>query len=541
MRYAFILFAASALAQEPAPTFTTTTRLVELSVSVTTANGQPVTGLSKDDFTLTAAGRQRPIAFLQFDGLSGVPRNLAPLPRYVFTNRAEYLPSIARNVTAIVIDTLNSSATDDVRLRAHLLAYLKKLPPGSRVALYQLTSRLRVLHDFTEDPEALRSRIASINLQRLPGAEEDLASLRADAQSLLNVLGNSAPQWQETLDRLLYAEREQAARVQADRMEMAFTSMMALAKHLSTVPGRKNLIWAGGGLPLIQVTGHLAPGPHNATRNFEDWIQHAARRLAAANVVLYYYDTRGVIAPGNYGAPTQIHQSIPESIRITQDARIGTTLLAKLTGGRYVNYSNNVATALETAEADQRAGYTLAFYAEPTPGEDWIPLAVKVNRPGARAQHRQGYRLDPEPQASAWNDASLRAALANPLGYASVLLNARCEPDPEAAPAGFRLFLQVDAETVTFQPSGGSRSGSLDVAVAELTADGKIFPHRETARLNVRDADWPRTLREGIPYLRRWKPRPDAVRIRILVRDSTSGQLGSIDMPLKEVRTASPM
>ena len=109
MKHALLLLLIpAAIAQEPTPTFRSTTRLVEASVSVTDSNGRPVVGLSKADFTVTAGGRNRPIAFLQFDGVAGMKRDLKPLPRYVCTNRPEYSPAAARNVTAVVIHELDS-------------------------------------------------------------------------------------------------------------------------------------------------------------------------------------------------------------------------------------------------------------------------------------------------------------------------------------------------------------------------------------------------------------------------------------------------
>lgn len=532
MRHALLILFPLALAQEPAPTFRTSTRLVEASLSVTDSSGRPILGLTKADFTVTAGGRARPVAFLQFDGVSRVNHNVAPLPRYVFTNRPEHQAAVARNVTAIVIDTLNSSLPDELRLRAQLLRYLRTLPPDSRVALYQLSnSGFRVLHDFTANPEDLRRRINALSLHRLPTAENDLASLTADAQALVSALGESGPQMQEVLDRMLAAEREQAGRIKTDRLQAAFTSMMALASHLSAVPGRKNLIWAGGGLPLIQVIGNLtAHDPHNQIIHFENWIQSAARRLAAANVVLYYFDTRGIIAP-SHDASGQTPRYISDAVRLTEDARIGTSLLTKLTGGRYINYSNNVATAIETVEADQRAGYTVAFYADDAPSSAWIPLTIKVNRIGARLHHREGYQVAPDSPGK----EQMRAALTNPLGSTGVLMNARCEPDPEGGPGSVRLFVQIDAETVPLMEAGGNRTGTIEITVADVSAEGRVDPHSETAKLRIPAADWPRTLREGLPYVRRWTPGFEAARVRVLVRSLDSGQHGALDISLPNV------
>jgi hypothetical protein len=46
--------------------------------------------------------------------------------------------------------------------------------------------------------------------------------------------------------------------------------------------------------------------------------------------------------------------------------------------------------------------------------------------------------------------------------------------------------------------------------------------------------DWETAQREGLLYGRRWKPEPDAVTLRVVVRDMITGQYGTLDVPLKQ-------
>ena len=88
-----------------------------------------------------------------------------PIAPGLFTNRAEYSPGPARNVTAIVIDSLNTLPEDQVAVKAQVMQYLRALAPNTRVAVYALGSNLRILHDFTDDLEALRARLAKHNIE----------------------------------------------------------------------------------------------------------------------------------------------------------------------------------------------------------------------------------------------------------------------------------------------------------------------------------------------------------------------------------------
>jgi len=524
--------AAFAMAQEPEPVFRTTTRLVEISVAVKGPANEPPGRLTKDDFKVTAGGKPRPVAFVQFEGAVQREAPLAPLPRYIFTNRPEYQTEGRPNVVAIVLDTLNSTREDGLRMRGDVSALLTRIPPGSRVALYHLGSRLRVLHDFTEDPQALMRRVAELKAVRRPGAEDDLAASQRENQDLLDVLGERAGTFQQALDASLQAEIYQASRMQADRYEMAYASMAALARHLAAAPGRKALIWAGGGLPAVQIVGYWTFGSHNSKVPYLDRIRSAARQLSEANVALYYHDSRGLVAPAS---PMSLRLGDPvlDGQRITGDARIGTRVLAESTGGRYFWADNRLTTALEAAIEDQRNQYTVAFYATEDDTAPWTEVQVKVNRRGYSTAHREGFGA-PAP-AEVWDDETVKSRMTAPLGWHSVLLNARCEPFLSPAGRTLRLFVQVDAETLTFVDSRGERGGSIEVAVAELDAQGRTMIHRETARLRVRPEHWARTLQEGIPYRREWAPHPSSVRLRVLVRDNASARIGTLEIPLGAV------
>jgi hypothetical protein len=111
-------------------------------------------------------GKPQPVAFFRFEGSAFGPNAVEtkhePIAPGIFTNRTEYFPGPARNVTAIVIDTLNTLPEDQVAVKAQVMQYLRALAPNTRVALYALGSNLRILHDFTDDLDALVTYIASL-------------------------------------------------------------------------------------------------------------------------------------------------------------------------------------------------------------------------------------------------------------------------------------------------------------------------------------------------------------------------------------------
>jgi hypothetical protein len=123
------LLAAAALlalgAQDQTPTFRSTTRLVELTVTALDKRGLPVTDLRLEDFVIHDNGKPRPVEFLEYDGGPYVDVDPLPLPPGVFTNRVEFTRGPARNVTAFVLDELNTPAQFNIQIRATALRYLR--------------------------------------------------------------------------------------------------------------------------------------------------------------------------------------------------------------------------------------------------------------------------------------------------------------------------------------------------------------------------------------------------------------------------------
>ena len=155
--------------QESTPIFRAGTTLVEFTIVATDQRGQPVTDLKQNEIAIVQNGKPQPVAFFRFEGSAFAPDAAEPkresIAPGIFTNRPEYSPGPARNVTAIVIDTLNTLPEDQVAVKAQVMQYLRALAPNTRVAVYALGSNLRILHDFTDDLDALRARLAKHNIE----------------------------------------------------------------------------------------------------------------------------------------------------------------------------------------------------------------------------------------------------------------------------------------------------------------------------------------------------------------------------------------
>ena len=125
-------------------------------------NGNHITDLKRAKTSRSSKrGQPRDVAFFHYEGAppAAIRVRAQPLPPGIYTNRPEYAPGPPRNITAILIDSLNTRAEDQVKVLAHILAFVSAVPTDTRVAIYRAGERVHVIHDFTDDIEGLRERL----------------------------------------------------------------------------------------------------------------------------------------------------------------------------------------------------------------------------------------------------------------------------------------------------------------------------------------------------------------------------------------------
>src|SRR5580658_7383294 len=150
-------------ATAPSPTFRVSTRLIQVNVIVHDKKGDPALGLTKEQFKLFDQGAAQMVVFFS-DQCSAKelvqPTAAAAKPSAsgvtnVFSNRPDDGAPAAGSVTAILFDSLNTDFLDTAFARGRVEKFLKGIQPADRVALYGLSTKLLVLHDFTGDADAL--------------------------------------------------------------------------------------------------------------------------------------------------------------------------------------------------------------------------------------------------------------------------------------------------------------------------------------------------------------------------------------------------
>jgi VWFA-related protein len=526
--------------QTETPTFRTGTTLIEFTIVALDNKGNPVTDLRKEEITILENAEPRDVAIFRFEGGGDDDApSPAPLPSGLFSNRPEYTPGMPRNITAIVLDSLNTDWTHQMYVRDQLLRYLREIETGTHIAVYRFGERMAVIHDFTDDLESLRARVSKSSLQTTAIQDVDLNQVQAETDAL--IAGASSEGARESLQQMAEVqqrvEAEYKERVQDRLVELTLAALEDLGNHLAAIPGRKNLVWISSGIPTqMMVNGRPV--------NYEPLIRKTAQHLASQGVTLYPVEAGGLATESPQAAITSSAQMRggrgsrqTPTTRAKQNNWAAADTFAKLTGGRASREGNDVLRGARQAAADLRGTYTVGFYAVGEPDGSWRRLEVKTARRGVRLTYRQGYQqgAPAEQPEEEWTQNEWRAAIFSPLGSGAVRLDARCEPVAAADPGTYELVLQIASGDLHFREVDGQMSATADIFIAEKTPSGEYELLAETAHLR-RPPGEAAAVGEGLlRYTRRWQMKPETSTVRIIVRDRLTGLYGTLDMPVKEI------
>ncbi len=535
LKFRLILFPVLAgllLAQQPEVIIRSTTRLIQLNVVVHDRQGKPVRDLKKSDFTLLDNGKPQQVSVFAMESNAVLPQ-AAKLAPNVFTNRLQQKSAVPSSVTVILLDELNTSIKDKIWAKQQVVKYLGTIHPDDRVAIYVLGRGLRVLHDFTTDSSDLLRNLTKYNGGVLPDgvAPED------------NSFG-TAPMTQ--LDRWMNgqggASGQEADFYTINRVTGTCKAIEFIANHLASLPGRKNLIWVSGGFPL-QIGFESIEAMHDPSRTqrtFNPEVEAAINALNDGNVAIYPVDARGLVAPAAFSAQNQKIDLAPKlSMGPIVEHQETMSMLADRTGGHAYFNTNDLAKAIREAVDDSTVTYTLGFY--PASGEHdgkFHKLQVKADVAGLNLRYRKGYfDTDEKPKDANARHKELNDAVWSPIDASSLGLLVQLAPSPADHAGDLNVFMKIDPTAVGMTRNGDLHDAVVDVLFVQKDDHGRELKGRnDTLTMTLKEESYQKIMKEGLVYHQYVPKESMATQLRIVVRDASSGAIGSVTVPFKQLK-----
>lgn len=557
-----------ASAQEPAPNvFSAGVEQVTVDVVVVDKKGQPVAGLTREDFTVTEEGRPQRIATFDL-----VQATAATTP-----DASEALrPRVASNLTSrgeggrlfvIVFDDLHLSPLNAQRAKAAVAAFIDGgTQEGDRIQLLATggaawwSTRLPAGRaDLMEVLKHLDGRRVLENArERMTDYEAVQIAIYRDVQVAARVA--------ERFERYGTSSREARARAMQENPgtgffdpyieQRAYEQYIAIKNRMDVTLGvleRSFLALARGRerkAVLLVSEGFVFDSSSVARRRAVE----AARR---ANASLYFIDTRGLEGlsqaySAEFGAPFA-EQDLMSAVADVDREGDGSEALAADTGGFSVRSTNDFAGGAVRIGRESRAYYLLGYNPGEVPRDGkFRKIEVKVRGRGLTVRARRGYYAPtdgttaaaPEKQPT---DPDLQRALDAPGAAPAIPLRLTAFVQQETALDRARVVLAAEADIAKLAPSdeGGRSTTTLDTLL--------VIAHRESAEF-VRDDQQVQLERKPAPpgapvwysFRREVELKPGSHQAKLIVRDAKSKVLGSVllevDVPgLSALRVSTPV
>jgi VWFA-related protein len=561
-------------------TLKASSRLTVVDVTVNDNKGQPIEGLKASDFHIFEDGKEQPIN--HFDELRGdVPRPVRqppPLPANVYTNLQP--PPSSSSVNVILMDALNTKLTDQAFVKSETLAYLKTMAPGTRVAIMTLSNQLRILQGFTQDGAVLAAAVKSKNNRQLPSPLMN-TDLDDSIDTIADVVdAGTAAALQEFSNETNSFQTDM-------RNRMTLEALDQIAGYLSTIPGRKNLIWFTAGMPLQM----FPQGGVNDLATMTDYTKDLRKTtdlLTAAQIAVYPVDAQGLhgnmqgsatsggsgFANGNGGA--KMAASNLAFLEKTGAEQLSMTAVAEATGGVAYFNTNGLKEAISKAIANG-ANYYMVTYVPPVPKYDgaFHKITVKVDRPGARLAYRTGYYSDDIAHNLAGDTALTPASIGAPVlvddmaesmrrgvpTSSQILFDVRVEPHTDAVnPPGTKVagvlnpklqdkplkrydiqYIFPGRQIMFTEAPNNMHHGALEFEVAAYDVNGAMLNSiSQSIELPLGNDAYNKLQRTPFQFFQQLDLPPGDIFLRIGIHDITAARVGTLEIPLTVTRKSKP-
>jgi VWFA-related protein len=537
--------ASPAAQSSPTPVFRATSRLVLLDVIVTDHHGQFIPGLQAADFTVLEDHKPQKISSLTLNAVPATPAAYPriELPPHQFSNFSFAKPESDPPVTVVLLDLLNTSVIDQSYTRTQMIRFLETLPEGRPVALFVLTSQLRMIQGFSGDSGTIVA--AARNLLRY---QSQLLSPEIQPEGVAGVgpvdqgptpIGRNPQLTSMSLNQAIRSSSAaQESFQQLQRMRLTLGALDALAQAVAGYPGRKNLIWLSANFPIAfgpdferlgEFSNSLTATQRRMNPQVRDLaaeappIQQTAALLAAARMAVYPIDVRGQIlsGPGPNARTTAIWD--------THDAMND---IARETGGRAFYGTNDLKEAMARSVQQGSTYYTISYV--PT-NRDWNgkyrKIEVKGAAPGRDLTYRHGYYAFQE-RGLAKDKAEVAMTAALQLSvpdFTGLLLKVQVLP-PDENHKAVRIDYAVNARDVNFSDSTDKRRvGSVDFAVSAWDKQFKLVEHKlDTMEMTLRPPAYEQVMQTGLPFHQELELKPGTYTLRIGTLDRNSHKIGSL-------------
>ena len=544
---------ATAPVPAPVPTIQAHARAVVLDVVVTNKDGRPVHGLKAPDFEVTEDGEsQRVASFEEILPPSAEERAKltgTKLPVNTFSNANKVLAADGSTgaYTILLLDALDTAPEWQSYARDQLVRFVNTGTITGPVAIFALDTQLHLIQGFTTDIDVLRQAV------------------KDRAQVLLSPIPRTPGYVTTQL-----------------RYDGITGAMRDLGQYLGRFPGRKNLIWFTGSVPVRRwQDGTPIGGALRDPETFSFDFASTSDVLTLGRVSVYPMDAEGLRTDPAFSAasnrvPTARGISGFGIAQFTRHSDLDD--VAAATGGKAFYNTNDLKGAIAQVVETGANYYTLTYY--PT-NKNWNgkfrKLKVELDAKSDELQYRNGYyalaetnsrtsrstagararrQITNHPPDGFWQTMHLGAIDPGTIVFEThVAPHAAVEKLAKGAPLPaddymeekyrdkpyreFEVNYKVSGKQLQLTPTAaGTVSGQVEFALVVVDDKGLLInSFNATVDMNLKPATYAYVLKNGVEFPAQISvPVKGNFFLRAGVHDTASGKAGVVEMNMEEIK-----
>jgi VWFA-related protein len=528
MKIAVLVIALAAAVLPLVAQETVKVHLIEVPVTVTDHDGNPIRGLKPENFELFDDGKRQKIT--AFDVID-----------------------FASQESVSAISPLNPNARRSFFLLFDLVYSQKKSIPRARAAARKFVAANVLPHDLVAvgfiDPKGFHQVTAFTTDRNLVAAAIEAPNLYAGVDALqlseLDAFGKSisgasaflqdggnghGAEAVAELNEIKEMTKQQSRSAAARQVNDHIRSYAELAASLRSAPGRKQVVLLSGGFDASLAIGRSARGsmpaemadmanavsgqPYRIDSDARfgyvatvNWVQEMVKAFKDSDVVMNAIEIDGIGVDD--GSPTETPTSKPSSV-----ANAALHLLADPTGGTVFENSNDLHGDFERMMRQQEVVYVLSFQTHSNNPGHLHNLSVRaVDVPGAHVMNRVAY-LEPGGKARPERALTDAEIIMNDVPRSEVRVAAIATAIPGEKHSEAAYFLEINGQDLL-----GAATSAIPVHVFIYAFDEHgIVRDRVDERISMNPAKSTSAMREnGIKYFATLALPPGHYAIRALV------------------------
>jgi VWFA-related protein len=506
--------------------------LVELQVSVFNKDGKFFEGLKPEDFIILDEGNKQQIS--HFDYVIHNEANVDLISRDSAAYKRQFL---------LLFDLSFSSRKGLKNSQSAGLEFVDMMLPTDWAAVITFSSfqGLKVLADFTNNKEKLKEAINALGLKK---ANQLTDSILDDFGDLIGGGGlvSQNPNFMPAGNGI-----EEVVDLMKKAAELTLQTLVAnyivqfkrLGESLNVIEGKKNIIYFSEGFDSKVLTSKPAWENENIAAMFNNNMDKMLKRFVGSDSVIYSIDVGGLRA-ANRGGSLDKTNPTPNIIEIHAKGagssflfnRAGKTTLfymANETDGEFYHNINDFSRALDDILESTGRYYAIGYYPREVGKEGkFHKVKVKVNHPGLKVITRKGYYEDK--QYKEYSNLEKKMQLAEVVIKDIVHNDIQFTAFPSVFPgretiARVPIFLQFPGPQ--FLDKEWKKQGKLEM-FGYLINDEGYFKDFFNAEITIDRGKAEKRLRShGIKFFDMLLAPPGKHKIKLIVRDSETGEMGS--------------